>query len=77
MPYRQTVKSWNDKITFGKFKGKTFGEILEEQASCITWLDDNEIVEFPRWMIDAAHENSESEDETGVGSWWDGEWYKQ
>jgi hypothetical protein len=54
MAYRQTVKSWNDKITFGEFNDKTFGHILQKRPSYIIWLDEEGIVELPRWMIDEA-----------------------
>jgi hypothetical protein len=54
MAHRQTVKSWNDKITFGKLNGKTFADILQEQPSYIIWLDQEDIAELPKWMIDEA-----------------------
>jgi hypothetical protein len=30
-----------DKITFGKYKGKTFGEIAKIDLDYIDWLDEN------------------------------------
>lgn len=42
---RQTIKAYEDVMTFGKFKGKTIGEIVDEQPSYIMWLVENEIVE--------------------------------
>lgn len=30
-----------DKITFGKYKGKTFGEIASIDLDYIDWLDEN------------------------------------
>jgi len=31
----------NDKILFGKYKGKTISEIAEENPGYIVWLDEN------------------------------------
>lgn len=76
MAIRQTVKSYDDVITFGKFKGKTFGFIAEKQPSYLCWLNDEEIVDMPEDMVEAALNDSEALDprcEFG-GSWgWDGD----
>jgi len=77
MAVRQIVKSYDDVITFGKFKGKTFKVIAEVQPSYLEWLNNEEIVDMPAEMvqaaIDDANEMEDSRDEWG-GSWgWDGD----
>jgi len=59
MAVRQIVKSYDDVITFGKFKGKTFKVIAEVQPSYLCWLNDEEIVDMPEDMVIAALEDSE------------------
>lgn len=77
MAVRQIVKSYDDVITFGKFKGKTFGVIAEVEPSYLEWLNNEEIVDMPAEMvqaaIDDANEMEDSRYEWG-GSWgWDGD----
>ena len=55
----------SDKISFGKYSGFTFQEILFKDPGYILWLDKKEIVEFPENIIDsAAHADSFSYDPT-------------
>lgn len=41
--------SWHDKITFGKYEGKTFLEISKINASYINWLDDKKIIDINKF----------------------------
>lgn len=45
MAIRQIVKSYDDVITFGKFKGETIGRIAEVEPSYIVWFNDEEVCE--------------------------------
>ena len=63
MAIRQTVKSYDDVITFGKFNGKTFGVIAEVEPSYLEWLNNEEIVDMPAEMVQAAIDDAaEKED---------------
>jgi hypothetical protein len=59
MAVRQTVKSYDDVISFGKFKGKSFGYIAKVQPSYLCWLNDEKIVDMPEDMVEAALNDSE------------------
>jgi broad specificity phosphatase PhoE len=48
-----------DSITFGKYKGKTFQEILEIQPSYILWLQEEKIIKFSQEILERA-ENEEN-----------------
>lgn len=54
MAVRQIVKSYDDIITFGKFKGKTIDWIAKNDPSYIIWLNDEQVVDFPAEIIEAA-----------------------
>lgn len=54
MTIRQVVKHYGEKITFGKYKGKTFQWILYNEPSYLLWLDMEEIVDMPEDLVKAA-----------------------
>ena len=54
MTIRQKVTRYEDVITFGKYKGKTIEWIAENDPSYIVWLNDEQIVDFPDEIVDAA-----------------------
>ncbi len=54
MAVRQIVDDYAVVITFGKFKGKTFDWIAENEPSYIIWLSEEGIVKFSDEILDAA-----------------------
>jgi hypothetical protein len=43
-----------DKITFGKYNGKTFDEIADVEPDYILWLDKNvKTIKLPKSFVDA------------------------
>jgi len=54
MEFRQIVKKYDDAITFGKYFGKSFRYILEENPSYIVWLNDENIVKLPARLVEKA-----------------------
>ena len=40
---RQTITSYDDVITFGKYKGKTIDWIAEHNPGYIVWLHDERV----------------------------------
>lgn len=54
---RQTVKDYNDVMTFGKHSGKTVDWIADNEPSYIVWLDDEGIVKFPDFILEDAIES--------------------
>jgi hypothetical protein len=75
MAARQIVKSYDDVITFGKFKGQTFDKIADVEPSYIVWLNDEGIVKFPKEIIEAAEwdMNVDTRNEWGDSWGWDGD----
>ena len=58
----QRVKR-EDKITFGKYSGKTFEEIANIDPDYISWLDKNvKDVKLPKKWIKCVERNSELHD---------------
>lgn len=51
---RQTVTTYDDVMTFGKHMGKTIYWIADNEPSYIVWLSEEEIVKFPKDMLEAA-----------------------
>lgn len=51
---KQTVNSYDDIITFGKYAGKTIGQIADENPGYIVWLSELELVNFPDDILDDA-----------------------
>jgi len=48
------INPYTDKITFGKYEGKTFDEISDIDAEYILWLDENvKSVKIPQNFVDA------------------------
>ena len=54
MAIRQKVTWYEDIITFGKYKGKTIDWIAENDPSYIIWLNDEQVVDFPAEIVEAA-----------------------
>lgn len=50
------IKS-SDKITFGKYKGKIWGDIARIDPKYIIWVDNNIDVEFTPLFLDSVMEN--------------------
>lgn len=71
MSIRQIVKSYDDVITFGKFRGKTFGWIAEIEPSYIEWLNNEEVVDMPEEMVQAAIDDAEEDGRNEWGDSWD------
>lgn len=61
MTIKQSVNNKSDVLVFGKHKGKTVQKILDEEASYILWLDKEEIVEFPKKIIEEAVEKADDQ----------------
>jgi hypothetical protein len=52
-----------DKITFGKYKGKTFGEIAKIDLDYIDWLDENvKTIKIDRDFVTAVRMDIEERD---------------
>lgn len=49
-------KEW--VMPFGKYKGKTFLQILEESPSYIIWLSEKNIVEVPGTILSIASKDN-------------------
>jgi hypothetical protein len=75
MAIRQIVTSYEDVITFGKFKGETIGRIAEVEPSYIVWLNDEEVVKFTKEIVEAAEWDMsvDSRNEFGDSWGWDGD----
>jgi uncharacterized protein (DUF3820 family) len=54
MPPRMKVTTEDDIITFGKYKGKSFGFIIDIKPDYIIWLASEGIVEFDAGILDCA-----------------------
>ena len=54
MAIRQKVTWYEDIITFGKYKGKTVDWIAANDPSYIIWLNDEQVVDFPAEIVEAA-----------------------
>jgi uncharacterized protein (DUF3820 family) len=54
MTTRMIVKDYDDVITFGKYRGKTIGDIADINPRYIIWLNEEKIVEFPEDILEAA-----------------------
>lgn len=56
MSYKYTLRERTDKLSFGKYKGKTIEYVLNENPSYILWLDREQIVYLPTPVISEAEE---------------------
>lgn len=56
MSYKYTLRERTDKLSFGKYKGKTIEYVLNENPSYILWLDREQIVYLPTPIISEAEE---------------------
>ncbi len=54
---RQHITSRNDKLLFGKHKGHTVAEVLDNDWEYILWLYENDVASFPQDIIDDAYTN--------------------
>lgn len=56
-------------IDFGKYKGKTLGDILDTDYSYILWLRNIGILKLDKKLIDAALEEQNEDDHYDWGDW--------
>ena len=54
MKQRQKIIKETDLLEFGKHCGRSVRDVIEQEASYILWLDKEEIVEFPDWVVERA-----------------------
>ena len=54
MKQRQKIIKETDLLEFGKHCGRSVRDVIEQEASYILWLDKEEIVEFPEWIVERA-----------------------
>lgn len=71
---RQTVRDYSDIMSFGKWKGKSFKTIADTDPSYLVWLNNEEIVDMPKEMVEAALSDWQDDPKHEYGdSWgWDG-----
>jgi len=57
-------------MTFGKYKGKTLVQILDECPSYIVWLSENDVVKIPDDLLTmACHDTMSPDFEDLHGDW--------
>ncbi len=53
---RQAISTLADVLTFGKYRGKTVGEVIDLNPGYILWLVDENVIEMPEDMYEGACE---------------------
>ncbi len=48
----QYIDDIDDKLSFGKHKGQTFGAVLDNSPSYLDWCAGEEAIEFSNEMLD-------------------------
>jgi uncharacterized protein (DUF3820 family) len=56
---RMEPRSKNFVMPFGKYKGKTLGQIVEANPGYVLWLEDNNVLKIEESLLNLAAQNEE------------------
>jgi uncharacterized protein (DUF3820 family) len=59
-----------DRLTFGKYKGKSIQYILDTEPGYIVWLEEENVLEMPEDIYQEAQE-LDYDEYRDLGSWYD------
>jgi uncharacterized protein (DUF3820 family) len=65
------IKARTDRLTFGKYKGKSIQYILDTEPGYIVWLEEENVLEMPEDIYREAQELDYDEYGLDLGSWYD------
>jgi len=51
---KYTINSYEYVFTFGKYKGKTCDEVADKNPGYLVWLDENEVADINKEILEAA-----------------------
>ena len=58
--YKQNFKSLQDVFNFGKHKGETVEEVIENAPGYILWCNDEKVAKFTEEMLEYAEESEDA-----------------